>query len=251
MKEFIRKVLVLVSFLLLWYIASLFVSPVFVPSPLKVANEFIELIKNGQLGKGFLYSFTRISTASLLSAIVAIPLGLVIFASDVAKDMILPIVNLMRFIPVTAFYPLLIMWFGINEKMKVAFLFLATFVYMLPSVVLALNEVSQELIMTASTLGMSKVQIITTVLLPSSLPSILQTFVMMYGIGWTYIAVCEQINAKYGLGYIIYQSSARGRTSIVFAAIISIMIVSACFDTVSNFLIHKCFAWRFDNDSSE
>ena len=58
----------------------------------------------------------------------------------------------------TAFYPLLIMWFGIDEMMKIIFLFIATFVYMMPSVVLCLEEINQDLIDTGLTIGMSKLQ---------------------------------------------------------------------------------------------
>ena len=69
---------------------------------------------------------------------------------------------------------------------------------------------------------------------------------MMYGIGWTYIAVAETINAKYGLGYIIQTSSARGRTDMVFMAIIMIILVSIVFDFVANKIIKKAFKWRFE-----
>lgn len=245
------KICVVFLLLLLWQIGSCFVSPLFLPKPANVFYEFVSLIKNGQLVYGFVYSFARITTASLLSASISIPIGLLIFYSDLARNIITPITEKMRYLPVTAFYPLLILWFGINETMKIAFLFLATFVYMLPSVIMAFDEISEELLLTAKTLGMNKAQMLFMVLLPSTLPSILQTFVMMYGIGWTYIAVCEQINAKYGIGYIIYTSSARGRTAIVFAAILSIICVSSLFDTLATKMIRKCFRWKFQNASIE
>lgn len=246
--KIIKRLVLFMAVLGIWYISTLFISPVFIPSIQSVFNGLIGLIKNGQLIYGIFYSFSRITIASVISASIAIPVGMLVCLSDTVKEIIYPIVNLIRYIPVTAFYPLLIMWCGINESMKIAFLFLATFLYMLPSVVLSLEEISPELLMTAKTMGMSRFQVISKVILPESMPDIMQTFVMMYGIGWTYIAVCEQINAKYGLGYIIYTSSARGRTELVFAAIITIMVISVCFDTIANRLIKKYYKWRFDND---
>jgi len=154
----------------------------------------------------------------------------------------------MRYLPVTAFYPLLIMWFGIDEMMKIAFLFLATFVYMMPSVILCLNEVNSDLIDTGITIGMNKFQTIYKIQLPASLPSILNSFIMMYGIGFTYIAVAETVNAKYGLGWIIQQSSSRGRTDMVFMAIIVIMILSVLFDSISKKLVKMIFKWRYIGD---
>jgi ABC-type nitrate/sulfonate/bicarbonate transport system permease component len=141
------------------------------------------------------------------------------------------------------------MWFGINETMKVVFLFIATFVYMMPSVVLCLEEVRQDLIDTGLTIGMTKLQTITRIQIPYSLPGILNSFIMMYGIGFTYIAVAETVNAKYGLGYIIQQSSSRGKTDMVFMAIIVIILISVIFDTVSKYIVRKIFKWRYlEND---
>ena len=154
-------------------------------------------------------------------------------------------------IPVTAFYPLLIMWLGIDETMKIAFLFIACFVYMMPSVVLSLEEINHDLIETGYTIGMNKIQAITRIQLPAMLPSILNSFVMCFGIGFTYSAVVESINAVHGIGYMIQQSSARGKTDLVFLGIIVIMIISFAFDNFAKWLIKKMFKWRYLNDSIE
>ena len=132
--------------------------------------------------------------------------------------------------------------------MKIVFLFIATFVYMMPSVILCLEEVSNDLIDTGLTIGMGKLQTIWRIQIPASLPSVLNSFIMMYGIGFTYISVAETINAKYGLGFIIQQSSSRGRTDLVFMAIIVIMVISVVFDFTSKWLVRHIFKWRYIND---
>lgn len=242
----VKKIILLIATIIGWYGLSLVMNPLFVPSPIRVANDAYILLMDRTLIRAILYSFGRITAATFLAACIAIPLGILVFNSKLANELITPITGLMRYLPITAFYPLLIMWFGIGEQMKIAFLFFATFVYMLPSVVLALKDVDQNLIDTSLTIGMNKLQLNRYVILPATLPSILQTFVMMYGIGWTYIAVAETINAKYGLGYIIQTSSARGRTDMVFMAIIMIILVSIVFDFVSNKVIRRVFKWRFE-----
>ena len=135
--------------------------------------------------------------------------------------------------------------------MKISFLFLATFVYVLPSTVLCLQDVPQDLIDTGKSIGMRTHEIITEILLPAALPSIMNSFLMMYGIGWTYVAVIEAVNAKYGLGYIINQGAARGKTAVVFAAILTIVVFSYVFDRIGNYLIRKIFRWRYLNDNLE
>lgn len=227
------------------------VNPLFVPDPKVVFTNLIEMIKSGQLFMAIRYSFLRITIATFLSGVIAFPIALLVYNSKIANDIISPVINIMRYIPVTAFYPLLIMWFGIDELMKIAFLFIATFVYMMPSVILCLDEINSDLIDTGLTIGMNKLQIITKVQIPAILPSLMNNFIMMYGIGWTYIAITETINAKYGLGFIIQQSSSRGRTDLVFMAIIMIMIISVLFDNLTKKLVKKIFKWRYLNDCTE
>ena len=251
MRKVLRSAILLVFLVVIWGVVAEYSNPVFIPEPLKVLEGFIETIKNGQLFKALQYSFLRITIATLFSALVSIPIGIFIYNVGIARDFLYPIVSAMRYIPVTAFYPLLIMWFGIDEMMKVAFLFIATFVYMMPSVMLALDEVNQDLIDTGLTIGMSKMQTITRIQIPATLPSLMNSFIMMYGIGWTYIAVAETVNAKYGLGFIIQQSSLRGRTDLVFMSIITIVIVSVLFDSISKLLVKRIFKWRYINDCSE
>lgn len=242
-----KRCILLIIVLIIWQYASMNTTPLFIPSPKKVYDGFLSLINNGLLIKGLWYSFRRITTAALISSIISICMGLIIHEFVLCRDIFEPIIRLLRYIPVTAFYPLLILWVGIDDKMKVVFLFIATFLYMLPTVVLQLNEVSQELIDTGKSIGMNRIQILIRILLPSTIPSILETFVMMYGIGWTYIAVCETINAKYGLGYIIQQSSSRGRTDLVFVAIATIMVFSIIFDNTCKYIIKKVFKWKYIN----
>lgn len=241
----------MISILLIWDIASKNANPLFVPNPKTVIQNLIMLIQNGEIFIAIRYSFLRVTVAAFVSAMVAMPIALLVYNIRLAKDVLSPVINIMRYIPVTAFYPLLIMWFGIDELMKIVFLFIATFVYMMPSVILCLEEVNTDLIDTGLTIGMSKFQTVYKIQIPASLPSILNSFIMMYGIGFTYIAVAETINAKYGLGYIIQQSSARGRTDMVFMAIIVIMIISVVFDFVAKGFVRKIFRWRYLDDRAE
>lgn len=246
-----RNLLLIAWFIAVWHIASLFTKPMFIPAPAAVWSAVADLAKTGQLWYGLLYSFLRITSASVISMLTAIPLSLLIYGVKPIKEIVMPVVSILRYIPVTAFSPLLILWCGIGEKMKISFLFIATFVYLLPSVLLCFDEVPSDLIDTGRTIGMTGWETIKEILLPASLPSICNTFLMMYGIGWTYCAVVEATNAKYGLGFIINVSSARGRTAVVFGAIIIIMLFSCAFDKLGKLLIKTLFKWRFCDDSVE
>ena len=118
MKTLIKRVVLFTCIILIWGICSRNANPLFVPDPKVVFENLIASIQSGQLWMAIKYSFLRITTASLLSATIAFPVALLVYNSRIAKDIFNPIISMMRYIPVTAFYPLLIMWFGIDELMK-------------------------------------------------------------------------------------------------------------------------------------
>lgn len=145
MKIILKRIALLVTIFIIWSIASQHVNQLFVPDPKTVFKDLIAMLKTGQLIMAIKYSFLRITIATFVSGFIAFPIAILVYNLKAAKDILNPIISVMRYIPVTAFYPLLIMWFGIDEMMKIVFLFIATFVYMMPSVILCLEEVSSDL----------------------------------------------------------------------------------------------------------
>src|SRR5574341_816576 len=105
-----------------------------------------------------------------------LPLGVLMGAFEPVNRIFEPIMAPLRYMPISAFIPLLILWFGIYERQKIAFLFLGVFVYLLPVVVSAIRAVPEELVQTALTLGANRWQVIRTVLIPQALPEIFDSF---------------------------------------------------------------------------
>lgn len=231
--------------LILWCVVSGQVNNLFLPTPKSVLLGFKSLNETKQLSYGIFYSLYRVTLASILSGIISVILGLLIYSNIWIKEFLLPLVKMLRYIPVTAFYPMLIMWCGIDEKMKISFLFIVTFVSMLPSMVIIFMDINEDLIDTGKTIGMNRLQIIYMIVLPATLPSIIENFLLLISIGWTYIPIVETINAKYGLGYIIQQSSARGRTDLIFTAVFMIILISLIFDKGGKFIHRKLFGWKY------
>ena len=194
-KDWIYRVILLILLAIIWDIGAALTSPIFVPQKGAVFREFFLLIQNGTMLKAFRYSLVRITVAAALSAGISIPLGCLMKICHPLQKLLYPAIRAMRFLPVTAFYPLLTMWFGIGEKMKIAFLFVASFVFMLPSVLIAMDDVSDDVIEAASIDGAGKFSTVTRIIFPIAAPSICQSFATMYAIGWTYIAVAETLVA--------------------------------------------------------
>jgi NitT/TauT family transport system permease protein len=248
--KWLKNFLIVAIIFVLWFIFSRHSNPLFLPQPEKVWQDIVDLTKNGMLGMAIYKSFTRITVATMLASAISIPVGLLVANYPWADDLITPITGFSRYIPVTVFYPLCIMWFGIDELMKVMFLFIAVFFFFLPSVVLAVKETPVELTDTAYTMGMNSWQVMTGVLFPYSFPSICQNFLLAYGTGWTYVIIVEVINSRWGLGHIINLGSARGRTDLVFASVLVIIAISIVFDLVGKKIVRWAFPWKYTREIS-
>src|SRR5256885_293407 len=202
---FIMPVLVLGA----WCVVSYghLAPPDFVPSPTEVVRGTLQLFLQYDLATAILVSTKRIVLSFLLAAAVALPLGILMGAFAPVHHLFESIMAPLRYMPISAFIPLLILWFGIFEKEKIAFLFLGTFVYLLPVVVTAIRAVPEELIQTALTLGATRAQVVRTVLIPQALPEIFDSFRVMNAIAWTYVILAEAVNLevpdKPGVGEII------------------------------------------------
>lgn len=248
MKKILKNFIFLFVIFALWISFSGKVNPLFLPNINDVISDFNTLTNNGMLINSIFKSFWRITVATTISCAISIPLALFIYNFKILDEVLTPFSNILRYVPVTAFGPLLILWLGIGENMKITFLFCATFFYFLPSMVLNVKEVDNRLVETGLTMGMSRLQVLFRIVFPYTLPGICQSILMMYGIGWSYIVVAEATNAVSGLGYMINIGSARGRTDMVFMSIITIMAISFVVDTLGKKLINRLFAWKFQKE---
>src|SRR5439155_7127101 len=194
--------------------------------------------------KAVLVSGFRILKAFGLSLAVALPLGIAMGSFEALNKFFDPIVAPMRYLPITAFIPLLILWFGIDESQKIAFLFLGTVVYLLPVVVDAIRAVPEELVQTAFTLGATKAQVIRTVLIPAALPQIFDSFRVMNAIAWTYIILAEIVNPENGIGYILQLAQQHNKPAWSFAGILVVGVIGIGTDLAIRGLNHLLFSWR-------
>lgn len=248
-KKSFQNIGILIGVIAVWWIASKAINKeLFLPSPEQTMETIGVLYATGALWKHLASTFLRVTFAILITGVISVPFGMLIAWYKPINKVFKPIVDSLRFIPVTAFSPMLILLLGIDEPMKVTFLVVATLFSFLPSVIQICTEVESKLKETAYTMGFSYTRCIMRVLIPYITPSLLKSFVTLYGVGWTFVIIAEVTNTQYGLGHLMYIGSARGRTSMVFAAIIIVVVVSFVFDKIANFIIDKKFAWRYGNE---
>jgi len=218
--------------------------PALLPSFVSTMEALREMLGNGMMQNAWWHSMQRILIATGISVAISIPLGLLSRSFKIVKEIVTPFTNFMRYIPVTMFYPLLIVWMGIDEEMRIAFLFVATFFVFFPSVMLILENINAGLIEKALTSGANRWKMMLHVYIPAAAPLLCKSFLSMFSVGFTYMIIAETVNPRYGLGYLMLIGSARGRTNIVFAAIIVTIVTGAAIDIIGNAIIRKAFRWH-------
>jgi NitT/TauT family transport system permease protein len=189
-------------------------------------------------------STLRIVISFLAAAAIALPLGVLMGAFEPINRLVEPVMAPLRYLPISAFIPLLILWLGIGEAQKIAFLFLGVFVFLLPVVVTAIRAVPEELVQTALTLGANRFQVIFTVLLPSAMPDIFDSFRVMNAISWTYVVLAEFVNARSGIGYRIQLAGTHLKTVEVFVGIAVIGLIGLGTDALIRGLNRILFRWK-------
>jgi NitT/TauT family transport system permease protein len=221
-----------------------FAPPDFLPSPTEVLRGILQLFIEHDLWGAILISSRRIGIAFLLASAIALPLGVLMGSFEAVNRLFEPVVAPLRYMPISAFIPLLILWFGIYEKQKIAFLFLGVFVYLLPVVVTAIRAVPEELVQTALTLGATKFQVIRTVLVPAALPEICDSFRVMNAISWTYVILAEAVNPEHGLGYMVELARTHQKASWSFAGLFVIGGIGLITDGAIRLFWNIAFRWK-------
>ena len=217
--------------------------PFSLPSPVGVLRAFARLWTEYDLLGNVMKSWWRIAQAFFWCAVIAIPLGLLMGSFRWVHHLVNPVAAPMRSMPITAFLPAFIALFGMEESMKVAFLWFGMFFYLLAVVVEEVNKVDDSLLETAWTLG-AKHRHILWLLFRASFPSIFGSFRILYDIGWTYVILAEMVNARKGVGYMVEAARKVLDFERVYAGIIAIGIAAFLFRFLLTFLESRLFPWR-------
>jgi NitT/TauT family transport system permease protein len=208
------------------------ISPVILPSPLEVLHSFRALWFERALTRNVVVSFTRVLEGFAVGVGLAFPLGVAMGSFSKVKATFNPLAVLGAYLPIPALVPLTLSLFGTGEKQKVAFLGMAFIIYLLPLVVAAVEQVDQVYLKTAYTLGASRWQAVTKVLLPIAWPDIYQSLRMGFGIGWSYILLAEMVDIGKGLGGIIITSQRRGPREHIYLVLLVIVAMAFLTDKV-------------------
>ena len=236
------------AFLLLFVIWSFltyggYVPPLFLPAPDAIIKAAVLLFSEFDLTQDIIASVVRVTAGFLLAAAIGVPLGIMMGSLKIFEAFFEPFLGFIRYMPASAFIPLFILWLGIGETEKIAVIFFGTFFQMTLMVMDVTKNVSQELIDTSYTLGVSKRSVFWRIILPASLPGIMDTMRITFGWAWTYLVVAEIVAASSGLGYMIMQSQRFLKTAHIIVGIFVIGVIGIMIDLLFKWLYGRLFPW--------
>jgi sulfonate transport system permease protein len=250
MSDTIRKtILALVLPLLIvfawWYATTYGDIPVgILPDLPRVKNTFIDMIHTGQLKEDLLISLSRVVKGYLVSAILGIILGSLIGMFRTVKELLLPLITVIRQIPMIAWIPLIILWAGIGEASKVIIIVLAAFFPILVNTESGISGTPKEYLEVAKLYKLNPWKTFTRVYLPHALPQMLVGLKLGLGVSWMAVVASELIAATSGIGYRMSDARSMMRSDIVIICMIVIGLVGVIMDKVIGVIFDTVTPWQ-------
>ncbi|WP_097461036.1 ABC transporter permease [Mangrovitalea sediminis] len=232
-------------FLAWWlYTALGFADPIFMPGPGAVLERIWHWWNNEGLLDDIGISVYRVMAAFVISAVIALPMGLYMGTYRPVQATLEPLIDFIRYMPAVAFIPLVMLWVGIDESSKILIIFIGTFFQMVLMVTEDVRRVPMAQIEAAQTMGATRGEIIKLVILPSARPALLDTLRITVGWAWTYLVVAELVAANSGLGYAILRAQRYMHTDKIFAGILLIGLIGLLTDQAFRWIGRRAFHWQ-------
>ncbi len=246
----ISVVSVIALFALWWTATHLgWIRDLFLPTPERIITSFADAwngdIQGGKpLAEHFWWSLYRVFAAFILACLTAIPVGIAMGVSRIARGIFDPPIEFYRPLPPLAYLPLIVIWFGIEETAKIVLIYLACFAPLAMAARAGVRSVTIEQINAAYSMGASKWQVIYHVVIPAAMPEILTGMRIAIGFGWTTLVAAEMVAATAGLGQMVLNASNFLRTDVVIMGIVVIGAVAYLFDLLMRRIERKVVPWK-------
>jgi NitT/TauT family transport system permease protein len=238
-------ILFFVLFVAAWAVATFggWVPRTFLADPLTMLREGWALLFEHGFIVDIGVTIWRVVGGFLLAAIMAVPLGVLMGAYKPFEAFLEPFVSFARYLPASAFIPLLILWAGIGEMQKLLVIFIGSVFQIILMVAVAVGNTRRDLVEAAYTLGAREGGIIRRVLIPSAAPEIAEILRLVLGWAWTYVIVAELIGSSSGIGHMIVDSQALLNTGQIIFGIIVIGLIGLISDFAFKAANQALFPW--------
>ncbi|MFW0792121.1 ABC transporter permease [Gordonia sp. CPCC 205333] len=203
-----------------------------------------ELWSDGSLQSALEVSLQRVGLGLVLGVGVALILGLLVGFFRVADLAIDPPLQMLRTVPFLGLIPLFVVWFGIGEQPKILMVALGVLFPLYLNLVSGIKGVDPKFIEAGRSVGLGRIGLARTVILPGAMPSTLTGFRLSLGVAWLSLIVAEQINADAGLGYLVMNARTFFRNDIIVLGLVIYAILGLVSDSIVRGLEAYLLRWR-------
>jgi NitT/TauT family transport system permease protein len=250
-QEFPRRLatlIVLISLaipLLIWAIVSYagLTPALFLPTPTAVLQAGWKMLTENNLLADVAISCWRVLAGFVVSAVIGVPMGIAMGTFSSMESLFAPFVGTVRYMPVTAFVPLIIIWVGLGEESKILIVMLGVVLYNAIMVADAVKFIPNEMINVAYTLGATRREVLFRVIIPATFPSVLDTLRVNISGAWNYLVIAELVAAQSGLGFRIIQAQRFLQTEKVLFCIAVIGLIGLLIDYALKWISQKLTPW--------
>lgn len=221
---------------LFWFCYTDFINPgsIMIPSPIVVWDSFLSILHNGYSGIPFIVhlrsSFVRLFLSMTLAICLGIPLGFLSGYSQFIRGVLDSLVQFYKPIPPLAYYPLLIIWMGIQDVSKISLLFLSAFAPIYIACVSAIYKVRTDYVLSARSLGASNKDIFFKIIWPATLPEVFTGIRTAFGFAYSTLVAAEMTAATSGIGWMVMDASRYLKSDIMFIGIIIMGVTGLLID---------------------
>jgi NitT/TauT family transport system permease protein len=191
------------------------------------------------------YSIYRVLRGYVTGVLIGVSIGVLIGWSRAITRLLDPSVQTLRPIPVTAWIPFAIAWFGVRDGSAIFLIALGTFFPVVVNSTHGARDIDKNLVRAARMMGVSDLQLLWRVILPNALPNIFTGMRLGMGIAWTILIVAEMVSVKGGVGYVLWDAYYISRMEIVVADMISIGALGFLSDRVIIVIQRRVLSWKY------
>ncbi|TXC71311.1 ABC transporter permease [Sphingomonas ginsenosidivorax] len=213
-------------------------------APSLVIGTLWSMLVSGELAGNLLVSLGRAACGLAIGVSLGVALALIAGLTREGEAAVDSPVQMLRTLPALALSPLFIVWFGIGETPKIALIAFATLFPVYLNLYNGIRAVDVRLIDAGRSFGLSRLQIVTEIVLPSALPQLLVGLRYAFSVAVLILVVAEQINASAGLGFLINNARDFMRTDIIVVCLLVYAGLGLAADQTVRFIETRALAWR-------
>ncbi|WP_433943818.1 ABC transporter permease [Paenibacillus sp. SN-8-1] len=234
------------TLLVIWQIAGSaeLLNPILLPAPFDIWEEFRSMLLSGELLSNLGISTWRVVCGFLMGGGLGLAAGLWVGFSHKAERLLNPSLQMLRTLPHLAIAPLFILWFGFGEESKLLLIAKGSFFPLYINTFLGIRSVDNKLFDVARVLEFSRMQMITRLIMPASLPNILLGTRLSLGVAWIGLVVAEMMGSTSGIGFMINDARSMSLTTVMFVGIVVFAIVGKLSDSLVLLMERRLLRWR-------